>query len=333
MPDGRGVSGFEDFWGQFRNPMRLTPALLKSAAFRERLGRIAAGAAGPVVTFAGAPKSLAALRANLDYISRGGELPLIGRDGEVLLGRDELRARAEDWHLDRYGWHRDMNLAVSLVASMPPGVPHKPVFEAAADFAQGSFTKNAWLLARHDDEAHPHVHISVRAQSDDGLQFHPGPAEFRQMRERFAQNLRDHGIEAEAAPRWARGKAIKAQDRQVYLMERDFREGLGPEPHYAAKDAAEAFQIARGRDAFERPWEQRLKERHREVRKAYLSIAEALERLGSIEDRTLAGQLRGFVERMQPPLTRRELLVREAADLELRRNLGREVSRQRSLSR
>ncbi|MDG2521228.1 relaxase/mobilization nuclease domain-containing protein [Caulobacter segnis] len=209
MTDFRDAHGFEDVWRQLRNPARITPETLRSPRFRAALMRLTSYAPTPVVSHIGAPKTIRQLKQNLNYISRDGRLPLEGPDGTRVVGKAEIKERCEEWVADRYFSDNQMSLAHSFIASMPPGTSREPVFQAASDFVAGQFNETSWLLARHDDEPHPHVHVSVRAQDDEGRQLHFDRKALDRMREAFAAALRAQGVEAEAAPRWVRGVAEK----------------------------------------------------------------------------------------------------------------------------
>lgn len=326
MTDLKDARGFEDVWRQLRYPARITPQTLQSPRLREALMRLTSHAPTPVVSHIGAPKTIGQLKQNLNYISRDGRLPLEGPDGTWVVGKAEIKERCEEWAADRYFSDSQMSLAHSFVASMPPGTPPQHVFDAASDFFAARFEDTSWLMARHDDEPHPHVHVSVRAQDDEGRQQHFDREDLDRMREAFAVALRSRGIEAEAAPRWARGVAEKARSRRVYALEASHIEGRAAEPRYIETSINEAFDIARGRSTSERPWEARIKSTQQQVREGYLKIADELARTGLPQDRVLADRLHRYVAMMPAPLTRRELLVEEARSIDRAKALERDAA-------
>jgi hypothetical protein len=55
------------------------------------------------------------------------------------------------------------------------------------------------------DRDHPHVHLTIARRDQDGRRFHPNRDDLFRYRQRFAQKLRDRGIEANATPSRARG--------------------------------------------------------------------------------------------------------------------------------
>ena len=59
----------------------------------------------------------------------------------------------------------------------------------------------------HDHQANPHVHISVRAESNRGSRLNPRKTDLHRWRETFAEKLRDYGVDAEATRQATRGVA------------------------------------------------------------------------------------------------------------------------------
>lgn len=151
------------------------------------------------------------LLAQLDYITRTGSLTAETHDGERITGRAQLLALHDDWLLANAADGRGRDAAnaaqsVALTLSMPPGTPPDRVEAAARRWAEDTFAgTHDWVMVRHNDTGHPHVHIAVRAVGTDGRRLAPGPADLQHWRERFALELRRLGVEAEATPRVARG--------------------------------------------------------------------------------------------------------------------------------
>ncbi|WP_369059080.1 hypothetical protein ABOZ73_15810 [Caulobacter sp. 73W] len=322
MTELTNVRGFEDFWRVLREPTRITPALLRDPGFRAALRRVVAGAPPAVLAHASTIHSLSALKANLDYISRKGELILEGRDGEKIVGREEARERAEDWRRDRHGVQERLCLAYAWITSAPPGSPYEPVFEAASAFCRETLgPRTDFMLARHDDEPHPHCHVTIRAQMDDGVQWKPSTRDVVELRGRFAACLRERGVEVDASPRWARGVATRTASRPVRWLQHDHMVGRAVEPAFVQRDIDEAFAIARGARADDRPWEERIRGTRKSVAIGYRSIADGLDALGDKGDLALAKDVRCFIDGMEPPSTRREQRVEAARLLEAERSV------------
>ena len=248
---------------------------------KARLRRIANNAPEAVVKLTGRARGAAGhLLAQFDYITRNGTLPAETQDGERITGRARLMTLQDDWLLANAAGGRSRagpNAAqsVALTLSMPPGTPSDRVEAAARRWARDTFAgTHDWVMARHDDTGHPHVHITVRAVGSDGRRLAPGPADLQRWRERFARELRRLGVEAEATPRVARGRGPRANPRQAHKAE---HHGIPPHTHtaigHAAGEDARAIALL-ALPARSRP----LQARQKSIRRDHLDHAEALDR-------------------------------------------------------
>jgi hypothetical protein len=149
---------------------------------------------------------------HLNYIGRYGQLELETDDGERVQGKDAGRRLLEDWDLDLDQDRREMRLSAlsgrapklvhKIMLSMPPGTPAKGVLEAARNFASEEFgSKHRYALVLHTDEEHPHVHLVVKAVSEQGVRLNVRKAVLREWRREFARHLREQGIAANATER------------------------------------------------------------------------------------------------------------------------------------
>lgn len=120
---------------------------------------------------------LKAVGKHLDHIGRYGKLELESDDGERLSGRIG-KALLGDWDLDIDDVRRQATLAATksrsprklvhkLLFSMPPGMPPGKVLGAVRNFAREEFWgQHRYAFTLHTDEAHPHVHIVLKAVSE-----------------------------------------------------------------------------------------------------------------------------------------------------------------------
>lgn len=318
MTDFRTVRGFEDVW---RPPVRIAakrpeyrPPASSPAALRDRLQRVVRRPPEVMVKVTGRTRDPAHLAAHLTYITRNGDLPAEDREGQPLSGQREVLDVARDWSaaamLDS---RRRANspLSVGLVLSMPAGTDAIRLRNAARAFAHNEFADRfEYVLVLHTDTAHPHVHVSLRAFGDSGERLAIKKADLEVWRQAFAQALRDHGIEAEATPRRARGVTRKAERTPMRkLRERaERREGPPGRIHRAALTAA-------GRRAFgaadeERPWEAAISRQQARVRATYLAQARLLQSSPIAGDRELGRAVETFVRSMPAPDTQSLLLAR-----------------------
>lgn len=161
-----------------------------------------------MVKVTGGGRGMKAIVAHLRYISRNGRLEIEDDRGDTLQGKDRLRDLAEDW---RFGGTliddiADRREAFNVMLSMPRGTDPALVQRAAREFARIELAEHKYVMALHDHQANPHVHISVRAESRRGKRLDPRKADLHRWRETFAERLRVYGVEAEATRQSARGR-------------------------------------------------------------------------------------------------------------------------------
>lgn len=279
-----------------------------------RLARLARRAPEVMVKITGRTRDGGHLKSHLDYISRNGALPLEGPDGELLTGRQAVRARADDWAEElamEPGRRRDTPVSLSIVLSMPAGTEAFRLHDAARAFAADVFgDRFPYVFALHDEGRHPHVHLTVRMLGRDGERLNPRKADLQAWREGFARALRDRSVEAEATPRRARGVARKAERTPVRKMRERFAAGQGSLPAVLASAYREALRTV-GADA---PWLAAIRARELTVRRALVTEALRLAESEREADRALAALVERFVRERPAPETRDEVLRRQAVE-------------------
>lgn len=308
----------------FRLGSRTTKPL--STAAKARLRRIVNRTPEVMVKVTGRSRGGAGhLKAHLDYITRNGRVHAETQDGEHITDRDRLRHLHDVWMSRNEAEARgkpqpNAAQSVNLILSMPAGTPPDRVEAAGRTWARETFSQNHdWLMARHDDTDHAHVHITVRAVGIDGRRLSPGPEALQQWRERFARELRRLGVEAEATPRQARGAVHKQPSTPVHqTLQR------GSEPRVRLAERREAGDDARApKPPQPRDWSRDIQARQDSIRRAYLGHADELVD-GDRADRQLARDIQRFVAEMPIPLTRRQAMAVELRHLlEQRADRGR----------
>jgi Relaxase/Mobilisation nuclease domain len=259
-----------------------------------------------------ASNDLKAVGKHLDYIGRKGELELETDAGESLggrVGRDLLN----DWDLDIDDVRRQATLAATngrklpklvhkLMFSMPPGTPPGKVLVAVRNFAREEFWgQHRYALVLHIDEPHPHVHLVLKAVNEQGVRLNIKKATLRHWRSEFARNLRLLGVEANATERAVRGENRKAKSDGIY------RAGLrGDSTHLRARAEAVGSGLLRNSTWIE-AGKETLVETRRQVERGWRTLAEIVTKDGH---QGIAGDVLRFIERMPPPRTERELIVR-----------------------
>jgi hypothetical protein len=318
VSDFQSVAGFEEVWRPFavhrRRPQtHLSPG--PSADVRARLARISSNAPEVIVKVTGRAHSAGQLRAQLQYISQRGGLEVEDRDGQRLVGRGDIDDLAADWSvlalMDRQR-RSSSPFTYSIVLSMPAGTDAGVVGDAARAFAGEVFGERFdHVSVLHTDTPHPHVHMVVCAQGDNGERLNPKMADLELWRQTFARALRDRGVEAEATPRRARGVTRKAEGIALRKMRDQYESGLGPISRTLRSAYGEAAKAAFGGPVHATPWERRLLEGQARIRGLYKAQADALQASPDPADRALGRQLATWVEQMPAPESRRLALARE----------------------
>jgi hypothetical protein len=184
--------------------------------------------------------------ANFTYISRLGhgadkELDLYTSDGDVLRDGRDMQILAQDWQ----EWEmagdarRKGSTSISMILSMPAGTDPERLKDAALDFAAQEFANRSWVAALHVDRDHPHVHVTFARRDHDGRSFHPDRDDLFRYRQRFAEKLRDRGIDANATP--AKARAIDPSHEPIAA--RKLREkGQVPRIDKSRGDRAQQFR-------------------------------------------------------------------------------------------
>lgn len=257
--------------------------------------------------------SLRSVGRHLDYIGRYGKLELETDDGERVQAKDAGQRLLEDWDLDLDEYRKETGLASvsgrapklvhKIMLSMPPGTPAKGVLEAARNFAREEFAlKHRYALVLHTDEPHPHVHLVVKAVSEQGVRLNISPATLREWRREFARHLRDQGIAANATERAARGETRTHKTDGIYRATQ-----RGDSTHTRARTEAVAAELLRG-DLLVEPSKSTLVATRQEVERGWRTATDVLLAQGHPD---LAAQVRRFLAAMPPPRTEREQIANE----------------------
>ena len=105
----------------------------------------------------------------------------------------------------------------NIVFSMPAGTPPAKLLAATQKFAREKFAlQHRYAMVLHTDQGHPHVHLVVKAQSEDGQRLTIRKATLREWREDFAVYLRELGVAANATPAALRGKPKDRKKDGIY---------------------------------------------------------------------------------------------------------------------
>lgn len=259
---------------------------------------------------------LKAVGKHVDYIGRRGNLELEGDDGERLQGR-VADALLKDWDLDVDDVRRQGSLAAAskrtppklvhkLMFSMPPGTPPQKVLSAVRNFAREEFYGNhRYALVLHTDEPHPHVHLVLKAVSEQGVRLNIKKATLRHWRSQFASHLRGLGVAANATERSVRGESRSAKKDGIY---RASQRGESTYMRTHAEAAANGLRSGR-KDSTE--GKAQIEATRTSVVRGWGAVARQILDHG---DQELAAQVVDFVRGMTPPATDIESIARAVLD-------------------
>jgi transketolase len=189
---------------------------------------------------------------------------------------------------------------------MPAGTPPEKVLAAVKNFAREEFgLKHRYAMALHTDEPHPHVHMVVKAVSEQGVRLHIRKATLREWRREFARRLRKQGVAANATERAVRGKTRKAKTDGIYRASQ-----RGDSIHTRNRVEAVIRELSKGDRQFD-PGKAKLLDTRKGVERGWRAMSEILDRQGQP---ALAAQVRQFTDRMPPPITDKEQLAAQVLD-------------------
>jgi hypothetical protein len=251
--------------------------------------------------------SLRSVKNHMAYISRRGKVDLFTDDGDKLHGKGIPDQLTTDWDLELESLRDKSALTSSkpsaklvhkVLFTMPPGTDSVKVLSATQNFCREEFgLKHRYVMALHTDEPHPHVHVIVKAMSEQGERLHIRKETLRRWRAGFAHHLRELRVPANATERAVRGEGRSARKDAIY------RADLRDESIYLREQAqAVASEMLKGNIRAEQG-KRTLVETRRQVVQGWAQIAERLIHDG---ERDLAGDVRQFVLAMSPPHTDRE---------------------------
>ena len=255
---------------------------------------------------------LGAVRRHFSYIGRDGALDVETDDGEKLRSEVVGDDLVEDWDLDVMQQRGKLDLGPPMgkqaprlvhkvMFSMPAGTPPDKVLAAVRNFAREEFAlKHRYAMALHTDEPHPHVHVVIKAVSDQGQRLNIRKATLREWRTEFARHLRALGAPANATQRHVRGETCPRKSDGIY------RASLrGESTHMRERAEAVARELKAGVLRIE-AGKAKLVRTYDDVRLAWLAVSDILTQEKQLE---LAAQVRRYADQMPPPLTEKEHLA------------------------
>lgn len=278
-------------------------------AERAQISRTVARVPEVMIKVTGGGRSVGAVWRHLRYIDRRGGLELETDDGERLQAKGAERTLLEDWGLalqEREGkvrysglpGRKPAKLVHNLMFSMPKGTPPEKLLAAVRHFAQETFAlQHRYAMVLHTDQNHPHVHLVLKAVSEQGTRLNIRKETLRQWRRDFAEALRAQGVAANATERAVRGVTRTHQKDGIYRAMR-----RGESTRLEERVQSVANELRSGRVSPGAGKEKLLRTR-RDVERGWASVSELLKLDGDMD---LAGRVLQFVNEMPPAYVDRE---------------------------
>jgi hypothetical protein len=267
-----------------------------------------------MIKVSGGGRSLKGVKDHVEYIGREGELELETDEGERLKGDEVAEQLIADWDLDLVAHRRQAAVAVTngrkpprlvhnIIFSMPAGTPPDKLFAAVRKFAQEEFAlQHRYAMTLHTDQKHPHVHVVVKAMSEEGVRLNIHKATLRDWRQEFARHLCEHGIEANATDRAVRGATTNRKSDGIYRAIR-----RGESTHMQQRIQSVHSDLLKG-DIRVEPGKTKLLETRAQVERGWRAVSDLLEHQGEHE---LAREVKRFGDRMPPPHTEQEWILQQ----------------------
>lgn len=227
-------------------------------------------------------QDLKAIRRHLSYLNREGDLDIETDDGERLKGEGVESDLVSDWDLEleedrrrsKLGPREDRappKMVHKLLFSMPPGTPSNKVLEAVRNFAREQFAlQHRYCMVLHTDEPHPHVHMVLKATSEQGRRLNIRKATLRLWRSEFARHLRELGVPANATERAVRGVVRTTRKDGIYRANQ-----RGESTYVRDREQSVSRDLWRGIAQIE-SGKARLVETHNNVRRGWWVVGEIL---------------------------------------------------------
>jgi hypothetical protein len=186
---------------------------------------------------------------------------------------------------------------------MPKGTPPERLRTAVREFAREKFAlRHRYLMTLHTDQPQPHVHLVVKAVSEQGTRLNIRKATLREWRRDFAAHLREQGVEANATERAVRGVSRPQKTDGIYRAAT-----RGASTHYRKRARTVADELRRGGVRVERGLTTLTRTREA-VTAGWNAVADMLEGAGRRDE---ANAIHRFVAQMPAIRTEKQWIAEQ----------------------
>jgi len=195
---------------------------------------------------------------------------------------------------------------------MPPGTPPQKVLGAVRNFAREEFYgRHRYAMVLHTDEPHPHVHLVLKAVSEEGVRLNIKKATLRHWRSQFARRLRQLGVAANATERAVRGETRSARKDGIYWAGQ-----RGDSTYISRQTESVAKELALSGGVRPEAGKRMLLETRAAIQSGWQAVADKLSLQGA---NRLAADVVQYAGALDRPQTERERVARDLlAQIQLR---------------
>lgn len=181
--------------------------------------RIAAGFQQAILKITSYGKGVAKVMSHIAYITRNFDLPLEDQGQSLLKSSDDARALLSTWQAIYFDKKANSRDTVHMVFSAPPGTCRNTFKELTREFLDEQYEgEHDYIFVLHNDTEHPHIHSVICMRSINGQKLDPRKKYLHELRKKFAEKCREHGIMLDSSRRFERGLAGKSVKSELVQM-------------------------------------------------------------------------------------------------------------------
>lgn len=176
-----------------------------------------------VLKITGKSKNFDSFKRHIEYITRDYELPLYDNDGNIYQSKEEIKEYMELYNIDgaipeyENSNKRERNEVINFVFSMKEHntTPADKLMKAVIKSVKEKYPNNPAAFSFHGDTDNPHIHCDLRIQDIYGNRIDFKHKDRYDLRQDYAKNLNDLGIQAYATRRWEKYDLDKNIDKTI----------------------------------------------------------------------------------------------------------------------